>query len=142
VYLNWTSLTSRKYKISLIYCLCNRIWRICQDKDERDLEFKKLKVILAKNEYPDKIINTEIDKFVKNRERIESVLAAAQDENNNDVFVPTSESEQVSQATTKPKEKKQKKYIVLPYSNRKADDFAKGLKQLVENNFEVEAKRL
>jgi hypothetical protein len=76
-------------------------------------------VILAKNEYPDKIIKTEIcKKFVKNRERIESVLAAAQDENNNDVFVPTSESEQVSQAAKKPKEKKQKKYIVLPYSKK------------------------
>ena len=32
VYLNWRSLTSRKYKISLIQCLCDRIWRICQDK--------------------------------------------------------------------------------------------------------------
>ena len=29
VYLNWTSLTSRKYKISLIYCLSDRIWKIC-----------------------------------------------------------------------------------------------------------------
>ena len=35
---------------------------------------------------------------------------------------------------------KQKKYIVLPYSNRKADDFAKGLKELVENNFEVDMR--
>ena len=26
VYLNWTNLTSRKYKISLIYCLCDRIY--------------------------------------------------------------------------------------------------------------------
>ncbi len=36
VYLNWTSLTSRKYKISLIYCLCDRIWKICQDQTDHE----------------------------------------------------------------------------------------------------------
>ena len=65
VYLNWTSLTSRKYTISLIYCLCNRIWKLCQDKDVRELELKKPKCILVKNEYPEKVIEKEIEKFIK-----------------------------------------------------------------------------
>jgi len=43
------------------------IWKICQDQTERDLEFKKLKLTLAKNEYPDQIINKEMDNFIKNR---------------------------------------------------------------------------
>jgi hypothetical protein len=43
VYLNWTLLTSRKYKISLIYCLCDRIWKICSNTEEREIEIKKLK---------------------------------------------------------------------------------------------------
>lgn len=33
VYLNWTSLTSIRYKISLIYCLCDRIWKICKNTE-------------------------------------------------------------------------------------------------------------
>jgi hypothetical protein len=76
VYLNWTSLTSREYKISLIYCLCDRMWKICQDT-ERDLEFKKLKLTLPKNEYPDRIINKEMDKFVKNRTIREQQIKAS-----------------------------------------------------------------
>ena len=67
VYLNWTSLTSRKYKISLIYCLSDRIWKICQDQNERALEFDKLKQTLIKNEYPEHVIDKEIEKFIKNR---------------------------------------------------------------------------
>ena len=62
VYLNWTSLTARKYKISLIYCLCDRIWKICQDPADREDEFKKLKLTIEKNEYPPHIKEQEITK--------------------------------------------------------------------------------
>ena len=31
-YLNWTSLTDWKYKVGLICCLLDRIWKICSDK--------------------------------------------------------------------------------------------------------------
>jgi hypothetical protein len=67
VYLNWTSLTSRKYKIGLIKCLCDRIWKICDRVEDRELEIKKLKHILAKNEYPEKVVDAEIDKFIKRK---------------------------------------------------------------------------
>jgi hypothetical protein len=55
-----------------------------------------LKQILAKNENPDHIINKEIDKFIENR--------------------TTKEQQQTPQAQQATVEK-QKKYIVLPYSN-------------------------
>jgi hypothetical protein len=119
VYLNWTSLTSRKYKVSLIYCLCDRIWKICKDQQDRDLEIKKLKQILAKNEYPDHIINKEVDKFIKNRTTREQ-----------------QQTPQAQQATVE----KQKKYIVLPYSNNKMDAFADRLTKLVNETFDVELR--
>lgn len=50
VYLNWTSLTSRKYKIGLINCLLNRIHRICTRPEDRHIEIARLKSILHKNE--------------------------------------------------------------------------------------------
>ena len=64
VYLNWKSLTARKYKIGLINCLLNRIWRICTNQTNRDEEVTKLKIILAKNDYPDEIINDTINKYL------------------------------------------------------------------------------
>ena len=123
VYLNWTSLTSRKYKISLIYCLCDRIWKICQETTDRDLEFKKLKQTLLKNEYPEHIINQEIEKFITNRTKQlqQQALTTATTTTNNQQ-PPTIE--------------KQKKYIVLPYSNKKVDAFAEKLTKLVNDTFE------
>jgi hypothetical protein len=40
VYLNWTSLTSRKYKLGLIYYLMDRIWKIVTDIEQRDIEIR------------------------------------------------------------------------------------------------------
>jgi hypothetical protein len=53
-----------QYKIGLINCLLNRIWRICTIQEHKDEEVAKLKLILAKNEFPDDIINSTIDKYV------------------------------------------------------------------------------
>ena len=65
--MNWNSLTDRKYKIGLIYCLLDRIWKIVSEQRDRDLEVSKLKAILAKNDYPTKVIEDEITKFINNR---------------------------------------------------------------------------
>ena len=67
VYLNWTSLTSRKYKIGLIKCLLDRIWKICSEEVDKEFETEKLKNILLKNEYPIQIIDTEFEKFIKRK---------------------------------------------------------------------------
>jgi hypothetical protein len=107
VYLNWKSLTARKYKIGLINCLLNRIWRICTNQTNRDEEVTKLKIILAKNDYPDEIIKDTIDKYIAR------------------ITLPKQ---------LKP-QKELKRFIVLPFVNRKAEDFAVRLKALVEDNY-------
>ena len=52
VYLNWTSLTSRKYKIGLIKNLTYRILRICSQPEDVKNELDKLRTQLEKNSYP------------------------------------------------------------------------------------------
>ena len=71
VHLNWNSLTSKKYKLKNIHTFCDRIWRICQTKEDREFEFQKLRSILIKNEYPDEVVETRISKFRENREKRE-----------------------------------------------------------------------
>jgi hypothetical protein len=67
VYLNWNSLTSRRYKIGLIKCLLNRAWRICSDLKLFHLEVLKVKIILRKNNYPNKVIDREVERFINDR---------------------------------------------------------------------------
>jgi hypothetical protein len=106
VFLNWTSRTARRYKIGLIRCLAERIWRIVSDKDERIAEIEKLKTILARNEYPADIIERSTESFLKSKAK-----------------------ENVKEATTE----KLKRFIKLPYTHRKCEDYAFRLKQLIES---------
>ena len=112
VYLNWTSLTARKYKIGLIKCLLNRIYRICAEKKDREIEIRKLKHTLIKNDFPEKVIDCEVERYLKYLNR--------------DVSEPTAEQE-------KPK-REIKRFLVLPYVNTKCESYARRLKQLVEDN--------
>jgi len=107
VYLNWRSLTARKYKIGLINCLLNRIWRICTTQDDRDEEVFRLKDILKQNEYPTEIVNKTVATYIA---RIS--------------------------APVQPKPAKaHTRFIVLPFANTKVEDFAFRLKTLVETNY-------
>ena len=108
-YLNWNSLTERRYKVGLIYCLLDRIWKICSDQKDRDFEISKLKAILVKNDYPTKVIESEVSKFVLNR---------------NKNMIPPFESE-----------RKVEKFLVLPYVNDKVIAYGIRLKKFVESNF-------
>ena len=108
VYLNWTSLTARRYKICLIRCLAERIWRIVSDKDERLIEIEKLKIILTKNEYPIDDIDQTITKFLELKSRQETSSVATVE--------------------------KLKRFLKLPYVNRRCEDYAFRLKQLIESN--------
>ena len=67
IFLNWTSLTARRYKISLINCLAGRIWRICSEEAERKIELQKLKLILIRNEYPTEVIDTALNRFLEKK---------------------------------------------------------------------------
>jgi hypothetical protein len=62
LYLNWTSLTSRKYKVGLIKCLLGRIWKICTTEADRKVEIEHFRCILKQNEYPNAGVESEIQK--------------------------------------------------------------------------------
>jgi len=109
VYLNWTSLTSRKYKIGVINCLAERAWRICTEREDKMCELNKLRAILARNDYPTEVVNQTINKFLerKNREEVQP-----------------------------PKEKKEhKRFLKLPFVHRKCDEYGRRLKQIVTNSY-------
>lgn len=111
----------QKIQNILIYCLCDRIWKISQDETNRNIEFQKLRAILIKNDYPDHIIDREIDKFIKNRTNINTT-------NQNNVVTDNNNQNNNNKNKTI-------KYIALPYTNKNADRFAKKLSDLVETNF-------
>ena len=67
VYLNWNSLTSRRYKASMIKCLAERIWHICAVKEDKQLELERLKIILQCNEYPLKVTEETLQRFLERK---------------------------------------------------------------------------
>ena len=69
VYLNWNSLTARRYKIGLITCIAERIWRIVSDEEERKVEIEKLKTILSRNEYPADVVNNTLSLFLEKKSK-------------------------------------------------------------------------
>ncbi len=93
VYLNWTSLTSRRYKVGVIKCLAERIWRICSVEKDRKSELDKLKVILSRNDYPDSVVDPVLGKFLEQKANPPIV---------------------VDQANRTGEEEKLKKFITLP----------------------------
>jgi len=111
VYLNWTSLTSRKYKVGLIKCLLDRIWKICSTENDRAAEIEQLRRILKQNEFPQTVVESEISRY----------MARKTSEN-----VSEPSAEQV---------KPEKRFIVLPFVHRNAEDFGIRLKKLVKVNY-------
>ncbi len=56
-----------RYKIGLIKCLLNRAWQICSDLKLFHWEVLKVKIILRKNDYPNKVIDREIERFFNDK---------------------------------------------------------------------------
>ena len=112
VYLNWRSLTANRYKIGLIRCLAERIWRICSEEKDRLSELEKLKVILYRNDYPTEVVERTIKKFIESKQK------------------PT-ENDGVNKV-----EKTEKRYMKLPYVGRSCEDFAFRLKRVVEDCYQ------
>ena len=69
VYLNWNSLTARKYKINLIKCLLDRIWKICSTEEQKHIEINEMKENLLANNYPISIIENQVKNFLKNKNK-------------------------------------------------------------------------
>jgi len=110
VYLNWTSLTAKRYKIGLIKCLTKRVLRICTTEEDKDQELRKLKLILLRNQYPAEVIDREMDNCIKRHPQRETTQQP-------------------------PEDTRRKKFIVLPYTNRTCEVFAEQIRNLVNNTF-------
>ena len=104
------SLTSRRYKTGLIKCLLNRSWRICSDLKLFHLEVLKIKVILRRNDYPNKVIDREVERFI---------------------------SDKYKEDRTRDKEIEDKKtlFLSLPYFGEFAEDFRVKLNRMVNTSF-------
>ena len=80
-------------------------------QEDKEIEIRKLRIILSKNEYPPQVINDTIEVFVKKKHRPPDIPIEG------------------------PQEEKLTRYIVLPFINKKVEDFAVRLKTLVEKNY-------
>ena len=94
-------------------CRMDRIWRICVDPSERESEVAKLRTILKRNEYPEFVVDREVEKFIALR----------------DTPPPSLPTEPAPIDTTK------SRFIVLPYVSPRAEGFAKRLKLHVVSHF-------
>ena len=63
VYLNWNSLTARKYKIGLITCLLDRAWNICSSSELYNNEVNMIRGFLLQNDFPLDVINKTVETF-------------------------------------------------------------------------------
>ena len=106
MYLHWTSLTAIRYKLGLIRCLAERIWRTCSEADDRMMQLEKLKQIMYKNEYPVDVVERTIYKFLEKKAK------------------PQEPSEL---------DPRTKRFLKLPYVGNKCDSFAHELKKHVEH---------
>ncbi len=102
-------MTSRKYKINLIKCLLNRIWKNSSDYELINIEIIKLKQVLLNNDYPLSIIDDEIYKFTNNKYKMMENLT----------------------------HKQQKIYLVLPYLNSKVEEFGFNLESLIKKFYKT-----
>lgn len=140
VHLNWTSLTSKRYKIGLIRCKLNRIWRICSSEQLRDEEITNLKEVLRKNGYPEVVITKEIEAFKKRKATRDeqppptnvSVEPDGIQTRRQVIAAATAAQQKALQEEAK---KPVKRFIVLPYTDNRSEFFASRLKNLVENSF-------
>ena len=64
VYTNFSRFIPLKYKFGLVYTLLHRCFNLVSDMSKFHLEVAKLKEILLKNDYPRKMIDTCVFKFL------------------------------------------------------------------------------
>jgi hypothetical protein len=111
VYLNWNSLTARKYKINLIKCLLDRIWKVCSTEEQKHLEINEMKENLIANNYPINIIDNQINYFLKSK-------------NNPSTPLPKDTTTTIKKC-----------FLSLPYINENSEKLAAKMSKLVSENF-------
>jgi hypothetical protein len=76
--------------------------------------------LLSQNEYPKEVVDKEVEKFlIRERRKTEKTLS---EESTNETIIVEPEVRKT-------------KFIVLPYTHRKCEDFGNRLKHLVNENF-------
>ena len=65
--LNFKSFTSFSYKISLIKCLIDRSFKICNNWNSFDNNIENIKSNLIKNAYPPFLIDKDIKKYLDHK---------------------------------------------------------------------------
>ncbi len=106
VYLIWTRLTSRKYKVGVIKCLLDRI---CSTENDRAAKIEQLGRILEQNEFLKTVVESEISRYMSRKT-----------------------SENVSEPSAE-QVKPGKRFIVFPFVHRNAEDF--GIRLKVKVNY-------
>ena len=67
VLLNYNAMVPKKWKIGLILCLLNRAWCICSTSELFTTETAKLRKMFFDNNYPIRLFNQILEKFMANR---------------------------------------------------------------------------
>jgi hypothetical protein len=67
VLLNYNAMVPKKWKIGLIICLLNRAWCICSTSELFTTETAKLRKMFFDNNYPIRLFNQILEKFMANR---------------------------------------------------------------------------
>ena len=117
IYLNWYSLTSRKFKLNLVKCLLDRAWKICTSYELFHKEVQNLKYLLCKNDYPIEIVDNIIEKFIEKK------------------YAPKNNINDKTNQTQEHIKDKKKIHVCLPYYNSLVEDFGPKLKHLVEKYY-------
>jgi hypothetical protein len=60
-------MASQKYKVGLIKCLLDRIWKICSTESDRAAEIEQLRRILARNEFLQTVVESEISRYMSRK---------------------------------------------------------------------------
>ena len=110
LFLNFSAITPKNWKIGLILCMLNRTWDICSTKEFFRNEVEKLKSMFLKNGYPVQFFEKTLEKFIcrKNTEK-----EAKKETEEYGIF------------------------IKIPYIGSKSTEFAKKLSKLYEEAFDL-----
>jgi predicted GIY-YIG superfamily endonuclease len=149
IYLNWTSLTAKRYKIGMIFGLLQRARKICSRDEDFEVEKTRLRSILKRNDYPDDEIEKVFNRFSRymaNRNTPHQNESQQHDVQNEDahqvslvstptesasIDISTSEDNSISAA----EDERFERFIVLPFVSRKAEAFSRELIELVETHY-------
>lgn len=65
--MNYNGITSDQYKVGVIKTFLQRAYRICSDWESLHVEVERIKQLLTNNNYPQKIVDETINKFLEQK---------------------------------------------------------------------------